>query len=534
MTDRDHSVGAVAEHDSGGEPDQAAVAAPVQAEQPEAPSPTESGPTGEQEPAQSAPGQEQAADEPSDESSTAGDEAATEQAPAEEPPAAEQAPVLVDATPADVPPPSQVVATRAPAASAPVTDSGPQVSVASNDPGKWGRVDAEGTVYVRTADGERAVGSWQAGEPEEGLAHFARRFDDIRTEVELLASRLASGSGDPKQAATNAKHIQDGLAEAHVVGDLVGLAARIDYVLANASVAVEAAKHAREEARAGSVARKQELVEEAEKLAEESTQWKVAGDRLRTILDEWKTIKGVDRKTDEQLWRRFSKARDTFNRRRGSHFADLDRQRATAKSRKQELVEEAERLSQSDDWGTTAGRYKELMLEWKAAGRAPKDADDTLWQRFRAAQDAFFAHRSAVFDERDAEFAENARLKEELLAEAEKITITDLDAARAALHKVQERWEAIGKVPRERIRELEGRLRTVEEKVRTAADAQWRRTDPEAEARAAQFRERVQQFETQAAKARAAGDKRRAEQAEAQAAQWREWLAAAEQAVATR
>ncbi|WP_285502228.1 DUF349 domain-containing protein [Actinokineospora sp. NBRC 105648] len=434
-----------------------------------------------------------------------------------------------------MPAPSQVVAP--PPAAPPAADStAPQVAAASTDPAKWGRVDADGTVYVRTADGERAVGSWQAGEPAEGLAHFARRFDDIRTEVELLATRLASGSGDPKAAATNAKHIKDGLDEAHVVGDLAGLAARIDHVLANAAVAVDKAKHAREEARAGSVARKQELVEEAERLAEESTQWKVAGDRLRAVLDEWKTIKGVDRKTDEQLWRRFSKARDTFNRRRGSHFADLDRQRATAKSRKQELVEEAERLSNSDDWGPTAGRYKELMLEWKAAGRAPKDADDTLWQRFRAAQDAFFAHRSSVFDERDAEFSDNARKKEELLAEAEKINPADsgLDAARAALHKIQERWEEVGKVPRERIRDLEGRLRAVEERVRTAVEAQWRRTDPEAEARAAQFRERVQQFESQAAKARAAGDKRRAEQAEAQAAQWREWLTAAEQAVASR
>ncbi|GAA3037737.1 DUF349 domain-containing protein [Actinokineospora globicatena] len=549
MTDKDHGAGAVAEQDSGGEPDQAVVAAPV-----EAPSATEPTPAGaapvEAPPAQEAPVETaDAAPETTPVDTAAPETAPVESTPAETTPdaaapsdaaaetAAEQASTdepVADVTPVDVPAPSQVAVTRAPAPAAPSVEGGPQVPTAASDPGKWGRVDADGTVYVRTADGERAVGSWQAGEPAEGLAHFARRFDDIRTEVELLATRLVSGSGDPKQAATNAKHIKDGLAEAHVVGDLAALAARIDFVLANASVAVEAAKHAREEARAGSVARKQELVEEAERLAEESTQWKVAGDRLRAVLDEWKTIKGVDRKTDEQLWRRFSKARDTFNRRRGSHFADLDRQRATAKSRKQELVEEAERLAESDDWGPTAGRYKDLMLEWKAAGRAPKDADDTLWQRFRAAQDAFFARRSSVFDERDAEFADNARKKEELLAEAEKITTADVDAARAALHKVQERWEVIGKVPRERIRELEGRLRAVEEKVRTAADAQWRRTDPEAEARAAQFRERVQQFESQAAKARAAGDKRRAEQAEAQAAQWREWLAAAEQAVASR
>ncbi len=70
--------------------------------------------------------------------------------------------------------------------------------------------------------------------------------------------------------------------------------------------------------------------------------------------------------------------------------------------------------------------------------------------------------------------------------------------------------------------------------MREAADRQWRRTDPEAEARVAQFRERVAQFEAQAEKARAAGDTRRAEQAEAQADQWREWLATAEQAVQHR
>jgi hypothetical protein len=423
--------------------------------------------------------------------------------------------------------PAPLPSTPAPAA--------PPVPVASSHPERWGRVDADGTVYVKTADGDRAIGSWQAGEPAEGLAHYARRFDDVRTEVELLEARLKAGSGDPKHSLTSAKHIKESLTDAALVGDLDALQARVDHVLATAQHAVESAKHARDEARQAATARKQALVEEVEKIAESSTQWKAAGDRLRTILDEWKTIKGVDRKTDDTLWKRFSKARDTFNRRRGSHFAELDRQRATAKERKQDLVRQAEELSDSDDWAGTAARYRELMTEWKAAGRAPKEADDALWQQFRAAQDKFFSRRSAVFDERDAELVENGKRKEALLAEAEKINPGgDLEAARAQLHRIQEKWEEIGKVPRDRIRELEGRLRAIEEKVRQAADAQWRRTDPEAEARAAQFRERVEQFEAQAAKARAAGDKRRAEQAEAQAAQWREWLAAAENAVASR
>ncbi|HWE92113.1 MAG TPA: DUF349 domain-containing protein [Pseudonocardiaceae bacterium] len=411
----------------------------------------------------------------------------------------------------------------------------PEVPLAESNPERWGRVDADGTVYVRTEDGERAVGSWQAGDPTEGLIHYARRFDDVRTEAELLHTRLAAGNGDPKQTLTSARHLLESLPEAAVVGDLAALRARAEYLIGEAEGALRANREARDAARAEAIARKEALVGEAEQIGSESTQWKPSGDRLRAILDEWKGIKGVDRKTDEQLWKRFAKARDAFNRRRGAHFADLDRQRATAKTRKQELVEEAQRIADSDDWAATATRYKDLMADWKAAGRAPKDADDALWQEFRAAQDQFFARRSAAFNERDAELGDNAKRKEELLTEAESIDpAADLGAARAALHRVQAQWDQIGKVPREQVRTLEGRLRAIEERVRGAADQRWRRTDPEAVARAAQFRERVEQFETQAAKARAAGDKRRAEQAEAQAAQWREWLAAAENAVATR
>ncbi|MER6668794.1 DUF349 domain-containing protein [Amycolatopsis japonica] len=411
----------------------------------------------------------------------------------------------------------------------------PPVPPAEPSPSAWGRVDEEGTVYVTTADGERAVGVWQAGSPDEGLLHYARRFDDLRTEVELLETRLESGAGDPKHALATATQLRDGLAEAAVVGDIAALNGRIEQVIAHAEKALASAKQEREEARAAAVVRKQALADEAEKLAAESTQWKAAGDRLRAILDEWKTVKGVDRKTDDELWKRFSKAREAFNRRRGSHFAELDKQRAGAKHRKEELIAEAESLSESSDWGDTAGRYKDLMTEWKAAGRAPKDSDEALWQRFRAAQDKFFARRSAVFSERDAEFATNAQQKEELLVEAEKIDpAANLEAAKQHMRRIQDQWDEIGKVPRERIRELDGRLKAVQDAIKSAEDSKWRRTDPEAQARAAQFRERVEQFESQAAKARAAGDERRAKKADEQAAQWREWLEAAEAAIADR
>lgn len=416
-----------------------------------------------------------------------------------------------------------------------IAHAAPPVPNAEAHPSRWGRIDDEGTVFVKTGDGERAIGVWQAGSPEEGLLHYARRFDDIRTEVELLETRLTSGTGNPKQALQTATHIRDGLDEAAVVGDIEALRSRLNDVIGHAEKSLGEAKQEKEAARTAAIERKNALAAEAETIAESSTQWKSAGDRLRTILDEWKSIKGVDRKTDDELWKRFSKAREAFNRRRGSHFADLDRQRVAAKERKEELIAEAEALSSSQDWGPTATRYKQLMIEWKAAGKAPRDSDDELWQRFRAAQDEFFSRRSAVFNERDAEFAENAKRKEELLAEAEKIDpATNLDAAKAQLRKVQEQWDEIGKVPRDRIRELDGKLKAVQDRVRSAEDSQWRRSDPEAQARAAQFRERVEQFEEQAAKARAAGDERRAKKADEQAAQWREWMETAEKAIADR
>src|SRR5215470_12727148 len=289
----------------------------------------------------------------------------------------------------------------------------------------FGRVDADGTVYVKTAGGERVVGSWQAGSPEEGLAHFARRFDDLVTEVNLIEARLASGAADASGSLSTIKRIQASLTEAHVVGDIDGLSARLEKLTGVASEKADEARVARDAARAEAVARKTALVAEAEQLAAESASWKSTGDRFKAILDEWKTIRGVDRKADTELWKRFAAARDGFTRRRGGHFAALDQTRKQAQSRKDELVAEAEALCQSTEWNATAGRLKELMTEWKAAPRAAKDVEQRLWERFRAAQDTFFSHRSEVFSARDAEQKVAFERRQEILAQAEGL---DIDA----------------------------------------------------------------------------------------------------------
>jgi hypothetical protein len=395
----------------------------------------------------------------------------------------------------------------------------------------FGRVDAEGTVYVKTADGERVVGSWQAGSPEEGLAHFARRFADVVTEVDLVEARMNSGAADASHSLATIRRIRGSLPEAHVVGDIDGLTARLERLSETAEAKAGEARAARETARAEALARKTQLVEEAEKIAAESTGWKSAGDRLKEILDEWKTIRGVDKKSDGELWKRFAAARDGFTRRRGAHFATLDSQRKQAQTVKEELVTEAETLRESTDWGPTAARLKELMNDWKAAPRASKEAEQRLWERFRAAQDAFFTSRSTVFSARDAEQKGNQERKQALVVEAEAIDVdTDPRAAQARLREIQAQWHDAGRVPREVAGGLDRRIRAVEEKVRLAMDSAWRRTEPSANPLLTQMREQVAEAEQRLERARNAGDAKRIREAETALNQKRQFLNLAEQA----
>jgi hypothetical protein len=395
----------------------------------------------------------------------------------------------------------------------------------------FGRVDADGTVYVKTAEGERVVGSWQAGTPEEGLTHFARRFADLVTEVDLIETRLKSGAADAAHSLTSIKRIRGTLGEAHVVGDIDGLAARLDRLAGVAEEKAGEARAAREVARGEALARKTALVEEAEKISAESTGWKSAGDRLKEILDEWKTIRGIDKKTDGELWKRFAAARDGFTRRRGAHFATLDGQRKQAQAAKEELVKEAETLAESTDWGATATRLKELMTEWKAAPRAAKDAEQRLWERFRAAQDAFFTRRSDVFSARDAGYQSNLDKKQAILAEVESLDVdADPRGAQNKLRDAQAAWHDAGRVPREAAPGLDRRWRAAEERVRLAMDSAWRKTTPQDNPLLQQMREQVAEAEQRLARARAAGDTRRIREAEQALASKRQFLALAEQA----
>ena len=402
-----------------------------------------------------------------------------------------------------------------------------------NNPADHGRIDDDGTVWLSTRDGERAIGEWKAGPLSEGLIFFGKHYESLQTEVDVLHARLHTHPEEAVSTRRSAEALQIKVANAAALGDMDALSDQLTSIINESYAVAQQAEDEKTRRRNNAITRREELIAEAEKIGADSTDWKKSGDRLREMMTEWKSIHGIDRHTDDALWTRFSAARDHFSHRRGAHFAELDRQRAEARRVKEDICERAEQIQNSTEWKDTAHQFQSLMTEWKAAGRAPRGVDDKLWKRFRAAQDTFFSARNAVNDAKDREYEANAEKKDKLIARyADKITPEDnLEAAKKTLRELQSEWENIGYVPRGRVREFEDKIRVLEDKVSAVENEQWRKSDPALQARVAQFEAKVAELVSAADDAEKSGNTNKAADLRAQAEQWAQWARTARQAV---
>jgi hypothetical protein len=370
-------------------------------------------------------------------------------------------------TPAALRPPAAGRTPAAPTASVPAP-------APASDPTRFGRVEADGTVVLLAPEGEVVVGQWAAGDPADGLAFFGRKYDDLVVEIDLIATRLADHRATPEQAEAVLTRVREGLAARSFVGDIPALEARCDRLETALGSAREEARARKAEQREAAMAARRALADEAESLRESSA-WKATTARYAAIVEEWKALPRGDRAAEQELWQRISAARTAFDKRRRQHFSELDGQRKDALGRKREIIARAEALTTSTDWARTAKQMRDLMGEWKAAPRASRTDEDKLWKRFKAAQDAFYAARTAAEDAENEQLRENVPAKEALVVEAEALLpVTDLKAAKSALRSIQDRWDRAGDLPRGERERLEGRLRKVEDAVRAAEADAWK------------------------------------------------------------
>ena len=399
----------------------------------------------------------------------------------------------------------------------------------TSGPADFGRVDPDGTVYVLTGDGERVVGQIPDVEAGEALAFYTRRYEALEVEVGLLETRVRSGALSPEEARHSINAVRGTVSTANAVGDLAALVARLDALAPVLTEQAEIRKAERSKQLEATKETKERMVAEAETLAL-GNDWRGGVNRFRALLDEWKALPRIDRATDDALWHRFSAARTTYTRRRKAQFAEQAARREGARQLKEQIIAEARELANSTEWGPTAGAFRDLMTRWKAAGAAPREIDDQLWAEFRGIQDGFFNARASVLSEQDAEYKGNLDAKLALLDEAEAslLPVTDVAAARAGYQSFLEKYNVYGRVPREQMRSLDARVKALQSALQSAEQDEWRRTDPEARARAEEtvrmLTEEIDKLTEKAAKAAARGDQAAATKANDSIATYRTWL----------
>ncbi|HEY8589999.1 MAG TPA: DUF349 domain-containing protein, partial [Naasia sp.] len=352
-------------------------------------------------------------------------------------------------------------------------------------------------------------------------------------QVSLLEQR-SRGGAPAADVAKAVRRLEESVRTASAVGDLQGLLDRLGALKGNVAQLTEKQSAEAKADLEKALADREALVAEAERIAAQdpaSTQWKQATAVLDELFTRWQTAQQdgprLPKDKADALWKRFRAARSTVEQHRRAFFAELDAAQRDVRRRKQELVDRAESLASQGVAGIPA--YRNLLEDWKGAGRAGKKQDDALWARFKAAGDALYAAKAEVDAQEDAEFSANLTAKLALLDEAEPLLKEkDPKAAREKLTGIQRRWDEIGKVPREQVKTVNDRLRRVETAVKALEDEHWRRSNPETKARseglAAQLHSAIEKLETELAEAQKTGDARKVKAAEEALAARKVWL----------
>ncbi len=403
----------------------------------------------------------------------------------------------------------------------------------------WGRVDDDGTVSVREGDQWRVVGQYPDGTAEEALAYYERKFSDLASEVTLLEVRHRRGGASAADLRATAATLSGKISGASAVGDLAALSARVEALTASLTEASAAEAAQAREAVDAAIAERTRLVEQAEAIAArdpKTVQWKTASAEMSSLFDQWQSHQQngphLPKSISQSLWKRFRDARATVDKHRREFYAELDEAHKAVRERKNRLVERAEALAPRGEDGI--GTYRDLLNEWKTAGRAGKKVDDALWARFKAAGDALYSARAGREAAEVEASKEKIDAKRELLERARPILdMSDLAAARSALTAIQRSWDDIGRIfPRDQERALDDELRKIEVSVRAREDAEWTRNNPETTARAndmtRQLYDAITKLEAELAEATARKDQRAIKQASEALEARRAWLRAVE------
>lgn len=348
-----------------------------------------------------------------------------------------------------------------------------------------GRVDEDNNVYVVDNGAERKVGQYPGVSMSEALAYFERKFSELEASVRILEQRVKS-KADAASISKAAQKLTQDLTAPAAVGNLQELRDRVARITPSIEKLKQEKNEASDKAVADTLNLRREIAAKAKALADkdpQKTQWKTASAQMAELFEKWqqsqKSAPKISRKDSEPIWKSFSQARTTFEANKRAFFSALSAESKNVRAKKASLVTQAEALVTKG--ADSAADYRKLLDQWKTAGRSQGSQDDQLWDRFKAAGDSIYALRKEVLAKESVEFNANYEAKLLIIAEAEKLDpVANLAEAKKQLLLIQNRYEKAGKVPKDKIRETDDRMRAVEKKIKDAEAENWRKSDPAA------------------------------------------------------
>lgn len=217
------------------------------------------------------------------------------------------------------------------------------------------------------------------------------------------------------------------------------------------------------------LAKKTELCQQVEALEFDGlktyAQWEEMTKQVLAIQAEWKTVGFTPRKVNAEIFERFRMACDRFFQAKTAYFK-ANREKLNANlTAKNALIEKAEALKDSTDWGATTNKFVELQKEWKAIGPVAHKVSDAIWKRFNDACNYFFEQKNAANVGQRKEEEANLELKKSVIAELEKLVENASDDLLKSVRELQARWNEIGHVPYSKKEKMYRRYRELCDKI---------------------------------------------------------------------
>ncbi len=169
------------------------------------------------------------------------------------------------------------------------------------------------------------------------------------------------------------------------------------------------------------------------------------------LLVQWRKVGRVPAEKNQQVWDHFNEAQDSFNQLRFKHDKEYRKSVEKALEKKQKLIKEAEALIDEDDIAIAARRVNKLHNQWKKTGNLPQKEENELWDKFKAATDAFNDKKSENIDVLRDQEQENLDKKLVLIEKAESFQdVEDFEEGHQSMQKLMAEWKKIGPVPRKK------------------------------------------------------------------------------------